>query len=235
MKKLLLILVSFLLLFIFGCSSDDNPASNSGTAPGAPAVQVSGPSGTSTDQHALMARQYAMVVNGFASYASAYGQAGGTQNGNTWTWSATQGTFSYTMTAVKESNGSYSWKLVLNGTPQGSPDGYDNWTAMEGSTSADGKSGSWTIYQVNSTIKAAYFIFSTDANGTLTADLTAYNDRGVEEGKYVFINNTDGSGELSFYDGTVRVLKVTWIANGSGSWWTYNSTTGAETGTGTWS
>ena len=237
MKKIIVALAAVYLLALIGCSKSSNPA-NVDTAPttkpAIPTLTVTGPQTQSSDSYAQTAQLYASVVNVYANFAAPYSQLPATQNGNTWTYGINQGGFSVTITATYNSDGSYTWRMVLNGTESGSSVSYTNWTAMEGTTSADGKSGSWNIYYDNSTQESAAFSFSTNASGDVTSHLIAYNEDGTVDGKYDFINNHDNSGELSFYTNDVLVMKITWQSDGTGSWWTYDEQTGVQIGHDTW-
>jgi hypothetical protein len=135
--------------------------------------------------------------------------------------------------ANKQTDWSYTWSLTLNGTESGSSTTYNNWVAFTGTSSADGKSGDFKAYDDNTTTLAGDFVWSVDANSKLTATLTSYSS-GTADGKVVIVNNADGSGELDAYSGTVLTFKSTWVASGAGTWWTYDSSTGTQTGTGTW-
>ncbi|MFA6540216.1 MAG: hypothetical protein WCT99_01310 [Bacteroidota bacterium] len=233
MKKYLLLLFAAALFGMIGCDKSTTDSSDP-KKPVVPKASVTGPQTQSSDQHAQQANAFAEMVNGFANFASAYSSLPGTQNGNTWTYSYGQGGYSMTMTAVVATDGSVTWKMVFNGQEPGDSVVYNNWTAMEGTVSGDGKSGSWKIYHDNSTVIAAQFDFATAANGTVTSELVVNNENGTLEGSYRFINNADGSGEAYYYNGTVLAMKFVWAANGAGSWWTYD-TNGTETGTGIWS
>ncbi len=239
MRKHLLQVAAFLTaaVILYGCSkssSTTNPPSS--TAPTIPSVTFSGPTTTSSDQYAQMTKSYALMFNGLSSYFTAYQGLHAAQNGNTWSWTYSNPAtnFTGTLTVTQQSSGGYSWKLVLNGKESATDTvTYNNWTAMTGTTSSDGKSGSWTIYNENTAIIAALYTWSTSSSGTLTGTLKSYSNTGTLEATITVTNNPDKSGEVDIYSGTTLVFKATWIANGSGQWWTYDNS-GTQTGTGTW-
>jgi hypothetical protein len=123
------------------------------------------------------------------------------------------------------------WKLVLNGVDPSDGVSYNNWTALQGTTSSDGKNGSFKAYEENKTTFELEFDWTT-VNSVLTGTHKEY-DNGAFTGRNVIVNNPDNSGSMMLYTGAVNTKKATWIANGSGQWWSYNSS-GAQTGTGTW-
>jgi antitoxin component YwqK of YwqJK toxin-antitoxin module len=105
----------------------------------------------------------------------------------------------------------------------------------QGTTSADGKNGSWTFFEPGHTGKTEDYTYSTDASGVLTGTWYIYNSNGTLGEKIVIVNNPDTSGRVEDYsNGTVMSYKSVWAANGSGTWYTYNSTSGVQSGTGTW-
>ncbi len=231
--RLALLFALILGFTVAGCKKDSTTTGPSTQKPTAPVITVTGPKTQSSDTHALQAQSYAGMVNGFAGFAQPYAQMPGTQNGNVWTYTYTVGTFTVTMTATVATNGDAAWKLVYNGTEPGDTTVFHNWVAMEGTTTADGKSGNWKIYYLNSTVLEALFTFSTNAAGAVTSELAVYDEHSVLQAKYKFINNKDGSGELDLYTGTTLIQKITWTSTGSGSWWTYDNN-GNQTGHDVW-
>jgi hypothetical protein len=225
-------------IVLAGCSKSSSTtptSSTTNTAPPFPSVTVSGPTTTSTEAHAQLAIGYAAEVNAYSSTGlfGAFAGMNGTQNGNTWTWTITKGTLSVTFTETKQSDGSYTWSWVENGTDPSTKVVYTNWTFFSGNRTSDSKSGNWRVYQDNTTVVAADFSWTTNATGTLTGTVLGYTN-GTLATKILVVNNSDKSGEVDVYAGTVLTFKATWIANGAGSWWTYDSGTGNQTGTGTW-
>jgi hypothetical protein len=222
-----------------GCSKSSSPTSpQTSSAPTFPLVTIKGPNTNSTNTYAQTTKATCASVSALTTpaFLGALITVNPTQSGNTWTWTATEATLSITSTATKQSDGSYTWSATLNGIDPSDSVHYNNWVALTGSSSADGKSGDFKSYNVNATTLEGDFIWSTNASGVLTATLQSYSSNGsTVTGKLVITNNPDNSGELDEYTGTVLVFKSTWVAAGTGSWWTYDSGTGTQTGTGTWS
>lgn len=228
-----LVLAGVAITFLItGCSKkDSSPTEPQQTAPSIPTVTFKGPNTNSTDLNVQMVKSYVTVMNAYTMELAPFSAMQGVQSGNTWTWTYTQGTLTVKFTATTQSDGSYQWKMVFNGTDPSDGTVYNNWTAIEGTTSADGKSGSWKIYDENKTILLAEFNWAT-SNNVLTGTMKEYTN-GVFSGQIVLVNNPDNSGELRVYTGSVVTYKAVWQSNGSGQWWTYNSS-GTQTGTSTW-
>lgn len=224
-----------------GCnkSSTNNPTSpQQTTAPTFPTVTLKGPNTNSSDTYAQLTKQTVASVSVLTTptFLSALILVNPTQSGNVWTWSATEGSLTITGTSTVQNNGGYVWSAKLNGLDPSDSVTYNNWQALYGSSSADGKSGNFSSYDVNTTTLASTFVWATAADSVLTATLTSYDTNGTTvTGKIVIINNPDNSGELDEYSGTTLVYKSVWVAAGSGTWTTYDSSTGTQTGTGTWS
>ena len=226
-------------LIVGGCNKkSSNPATSpqTSTTPTFPVVSIKGPNTNSTDTYAQTVKAYATSVSQLTtpSFLGAIITVSPTQSGNTWTWAGTEGNFTVTATATQQTDGSLTWSATLNGTDPSSGTTYNNFVAMTGSSSADGKSGDFKSYVDNTTTLDGDFAWSTNASGALTATLQSYTNGSVTN-KITIVNSSDGSGELDAYSGTVLTFKATWVANGSGTWWTYDSGTGTQTGTGTWS
>lgn len=235
MQKVLSLAFIVLLVTIIGCSknSDSSTTPSNGGAVTIPQVTFNGPNTTSTDPNATIAKAYATSMNGIMSASAVFAQMPAQQNGNTSTWTYGGGGMSYTFTGVRQSDGSYTWTYTFTGTEGGVS--YTNFTMWQGTTSADGKNGSWTFYEPGHTKKTEEYTYSTDANNVLTGTWYVYNSSGTLSDKLIIVNNPDNSGRVEMYDnGTIMSYKAVWTANGSGTWFTYNSTTGVQTGTGTW-
>ena len=231
MQKVLSFVLLVLLTLSIGCKKDDS-STNGPVAAGAtiPTVTFKGPA--ASEAHAQTANSYAQSMNGLMSSSSAFSGMPATTNGNVSTWSYNAGTYTWTFTGTKQSDGSYTWTWTVNGTVGSQT--YNNWTYWSGTTSADGKSGSWSFYENGSTRAVEDLNYSTAANGTMTGTWNIYNTNGALAGKFIIINNTDNSGEFTMYaDGTHLYEKVTWTATGTGSWWMYNAAGTTATSTGT--
>jgi hypothetical protein len=233
MQKFLSVVFIILFSVFTGCKKDESSSTDPGSGTAAiPQVTFRGPNTNSTDANAQTAKAYATSMNGVMSSSSIFSQMPAQQNGNTYTWTYGGGGMSYTFTGQKQSDGSFTWTFTFTGT-QGSTN-YTNFKMWEGTTSADGKSGSWTFYEPGHAGKTEDLVYSTDANGVLTGTWYIYNTSGTLSGKLVIVNNTDGSGRIENYNnGTILSYKAVWAANGTGTWYFYNSS-GVQSSTGTW-
>jgi hypothetical protein len=225
-----------MLIGSIGCKDDkSNPSdsnSNTPVAPSFPQITFNGPNTTSTDPNAQLAISYATSLNAGLTQSTIFAALPAQQNGNTYTWTYAAAGATYTLTAVKQNNGSFTWTVVLNGTAGATT--YNNFKVCEGTSSADGKSGTWIFYELGVAGKTGEFVYSTSASNVLTGTMNSYNTSGTLTSKTVMINNPDGSGSMESYDdGVHRNYRSDWIANGSGTWYTYNDS-GVQTGTGTW-
>ncbi len=230
------VLVAMALL-LASCSKSSSTSSG-GTAPKLAAPVFTGPTSTSstadTSTGAMYAKQVAGLFNATSSTYMGFFTGNGTQNGNTWTWSYSAGGFTATWSATSSSSG-YDWKLVYNGV-QGN-ETFSNWTALSGSETTDGKSGSWTIFYPPTTVAAYQLTWSTASNGTLTGTIVVNNDTtGSVELKQVFTNNPDKSGELVVYygNGPQEEFDIIWNADGSGHYTMWDEK-GNVAANGTWS
>lgn len=228
--KILCLLLSAAVL-VAGCSKNESSPTEPTQTPTLPLVTFRGPNTSSTDMHAQMANSYVQAMNACTAAFTPFESLPATRNGNTWTWDYSEGTFSVKFTGTLQANGSYQWSMVLNGRDPSDSTMYNNWTALIGTTSGDGRNGSWDIYEINTTNLFATYDWTT-SNNVLTGTLTAFSP-GMAAARMIVVNNPDRSGELKEYDGTVLVYHSVWQANGSGQWWTYDQN-GMQTGTGTW-
>lgn len=227
MKKLFSVLVVLTAMTLLaGCDKESNPIDDTPSKkPTAPTLSMSGPNTNSTNQFALQAQSFSQMFNGYAQFFTAFASLEGEQNGNTWTYTYNFGTITETITVTQQSDGSYTWAVIFNGT-----DGevtYNNWKAMEGTSSADSKSGSWKVYTENSTQLEAELAWNTDAQGNETGMLKSYTN-GVLNEQLDIVNNIDGSGSMKMYqkknssNDLFLNIEITWIANGTGAYTVYN-------------
>ncbi|HEX2960398.1 MAG TPA: hypothetical protein VHO43_01315 [Ignavibacteriales bacterium] len=236
MRKLYSVFILLLaVLLISSCSKEEKnsvePEGNNDKAPGLPNVAFKGPNTQSTDQYAIITKT---SVESFNTYPllinSIFSAVQPTSSNGEWKWVVNPGgTASETFTGKRNSDGSYTWALILNGTIQN--DSYSNWKAFEGTTSADGKSGNWKIFDENSTTLVGEYSWSTNASGILTGILLEY-DNGAASGKMEVINNPDNSGSLKIYHNNVLELMSTWKTDGTGTWHSYEN--GVEKTNGNW-
>ncbi|MGE5430893.1 MAG: hypothetical protein ACM3QX_07455 [Syntrophomonadaceae bacterium] len=236
MKKLYTLVVLLLMSFLIAsCSKkDDNPngPGTNDTAPGIPTVTFKGPNTNSTDQFALLTKSSVESMNAYPMlFYGVFASIPPSNSDGKWQWVVKPGgTATETFTASKNSDGSFTWKLILNGTIDNNS--YNNWKALEGTTSADGKNGNWKIFDDNTTILVGEFNWSTNSGGILSGTMLSYNN-GVASGKIEVVNNPDNSGSLKVY-GETNVLEFlsTWKADGTGTWHSYDN--GVEKTNGNW-
>ncbi|RPI06275.1 MAG: hypothetical protein EHM64_03460 [Ignavibacteriae bacterium] len=231
MQKVSYLLLIVLLTLCIGCKKDESPTNSQPAAAAIPTVTFHGPNTTSTDINAQYAIGYATTINSMMGVSQMFAGAPAQQNGNTSTWTFSQGGVTATFTGVRQSDGSYTWTYTYSGTEGGVT--YTNFKLWEGTTSADGKNGTWTIYQLGHTGMALQLVYTTNSNNVLTGTWSVYASNGALEEKWIIVNNPDNSGSIEIYtNGTILVSKSVWAANGSGTWYTYTS--GTQSGTGTW-
>ncbi len=231
-----------LTVIVAGCSKSSSPTGSSGTsAPALTAPVFSGPDSSATadtSQAAIVAMGAAATFNAISSgYVALFTGLSATQSGNSWTWSHSYTTGGkWTWTATSTSNG-YNWTLVENGTtPSGT---YNNWTALSGYQSTDGKTGHWVIYSNGTTAVSDSVGWSTDVSGTVSGTIVIYNNSGVVNETMVYTSNkTTHTGTLVIYGGPAlapyKVWNIAWTSSG-GTWTEYDPTNGgAVVGAGTW-
>ncbi len=233
MRYIITTVIAAMLIGLIGCSDDEsNPAEpNSTAAPAIPQATFKGPNTTSQDPNAQIANSYATIMNSSMALSTALSSAPAQQNGNIYTWTYGYQGETYTLTCTKQSDGSYTWILKYSGNYSGTV--VTDFTMWEGTTSADGKTGSWTFYTPGHTGKAVEFVYTTDANNVITGTYYVYGSGGTLSSKMIIVNNPDGSGSIEVYDDGVTLnYKSVWAADGSGTWYTYPG--GVETFGGTW-
>lgn len=120
--------------------------------------------------------------------------------------------------------------MVLNGTDTSGAT-YNNFSAGRGTTSADGKSGTWDLYDSTSTSPLSELNWTT-TNNVLNGTLKSFQGGSLGT-QTVIVNNPDNSGQMTLYTGTTLTFKAVWQPDGSGDWWTYGPNS-VQTGTGNW-
>jgi hypothetical protein len=186
-------LVLAAMIIAAGC--DTATDANSNTPPKIATIAISVPAANFSDTCNAPAYSYASLAQAMVQYATLYAQLpGGTNNNGVWTWSMTDDGITVTITARKLTDGRYEWKIVLNGTD--GTDTYANWTALEGTVAADGKSGSLTFYDDSPTpsTNADVIVMWSTTGTTTTIDFESVQD----DMKFVLITNGT-SGEVSTY------------------------------------
>lgn len=209
----LFIAAAALLIFAAGCDKTTDPSSSD--KPVLAVASISLPAANMIDTCNAKAYTYAATAQALIQFATVYANpALGTSVNGVWTWSITESGVNATMTARLLDDGRYSWKLVLNGTDTDDGTVYSNWTAFEATSSADGKSGTLTIYDDSptpSTTVDLVVTWSTGANNVATVELEFVQ----ENVKFVLVSNGT-TGEVTEY------VKVggNWIGTGFHATWT---------------
>ena len=225
---LLLILVATLLSF--GC--EETPTIVETDPPSLPTVLFKGPVTSSTNLEALNTKASVEAVNGLGSFFLIFSGVTPTTEANTFTWTYTSQGFTARLVATSQSEGGYSWKIIYDGTDSQN-ETFDNWTLLDGTTDSDSKNGTWIIYENNTTTKLLDFVWSTNTQTqTLTGLYRVYDGTTIST-QLELTSNTDNTGELKQYDGTVLIYRSAWQANGSGQWWRYDQQ-GTVTSSGSW-
>lgn len=227
MKKLSsVVFVLLAIVLLAGCDKDSNPIDTTPTKkPTAPTVSFDGPTTNSTNEYAQQAQAFSQMFNGFASFFTAFSGLEGTQNGNTWTYTFSGGPWTETITVTQLPDNSYTWSIVINGVYEDVT--VNNWKAFEGTSSADGKSGTWKIYAENSTLLEVELSWAADAQGNETGSMKFYQN-GVLDEQLDIVNNVNGTGSMKLWDkktsgtGLYLNIEITWLANGTGAYTVYN-------------
>jgi hypothetical protein len=231
-RPLLSVVIGLVFASLFSaCSKSDSTTGPSQSAPTIPTFAFKGP-GSNTNSAGLQAvNLYVSSLNAIPSSAAPFLGVTPVRVDNTWTWTYTYSTLTMKLTGTTQSDASVQWKVVLNGVDPADGTAFANWTALEATSSADGKTGSGKIYVRNQTVVSNDITWTT-SNNVLTGTLRPYvNNNPV--GQTIVVNNPDSSGELRVSIGTAMIYKAIWQANGSGQWWSYDSN-GVQTGTGNW-
>lgn len=142
-----------------------------------------------------------------------------------WTWSYDLGGWTISMIATVLDEDDVTWIVIVNYN-----DSRDPWTISAGKTNLDGRSGSsWQFFKTNSSIE----------NSTAEwqqGNILTFFVQDMENQKYELVGRPDGSRSLnvSLSAGTT-IFKADWSSlSGTGSWTTYNGSTGLQTGSGSW-
>ncbi len=216
-------------LLLSGCTN--SPTEPQQTTPTIPSLAFKGPKTNSSDPNVQSIDSVVTIMNVYTQQLSLLKALPGVQKGNTETWTYPLHSLTYTLTATLQPDGSAQWILVINGTDT-SGAMYNNFTVGRGRTSADGKNGTWDVYDSTSTTPVSELTWTTN-NNVLTGTLKSFQGESVDA-QMVLINNPDNSGQLTLYAGTTLTYKAAWLADGTGNWWTYNPN-GSQSGTGFWS
>lgn len=248
LRKLSLLLVFGLLI---ACGDDDSTSPTAEQPPEVvqPPMTFTGPN--TTDPAAIPVQSYVSTANAMtgdmASFLDIVLAATGTTAhyaDGVWTWTYTEGAYTYTVTCEYQSDGWY-WTLTVDGGI------YSNCRRGDGFTSASGSSGWWKFYECTSgSVVFSATWASDESSGNIDWYIGDFNQGGnlvlqsgwsvtgssqtttlttPGESRLTITESTDGSGDLYVYDWneTAEVWDLTfeahWNANGSG-WYTNHLT-----------
>lgn len=214
MKRFLIFAVLAALFAFVGCSEEESTAPT--TSPKIPLLQMTTSISNTSDNNAVLTKSTVSIFNALLSMSQVFGQMNPTSANGTYTWTISQSGETLTMTAVRQSDGSYTWTLRFTGVLGETQ--VTNFIVWSGTSSADGKTGTFAFYEPGVTGASEDVSWSVAANGTITATWKVY-DSDVVTFKATAVVNTDGSGSLDIYeDGTTLTFHSQWNAAGAGTW-----------------
>jgi hypothetical protein len=233
----LFVLVLMAIAIISGCKKDDDKPASDYVKPsqGSSETLVTVPTTlqNSTDPNAAMVNTYAQMVNAFSGYSEMLSSIpdNATQSelkttGKSWTWSDGQGNtvwIEFTKDDVK-----YAWNLYMKTASMSSRK-----LVVSATQLLTGMAGTMNIYNFYdaSTTAVVSYDWAKSADGTTTVNLL-FNG-GDDAIFFTLVSKADGSGSYKAYKGTtasgIKFIEATWTANGHGTWWIKDTSSGAET------
>jgi len=246
-KLWLVVFTASLLLAGISCSKKESsspaaPASNNPPQLDVEEVTLPQAMTNSSDTKAQEAAGYVNTANSFTQYmqflspSSSAGalRAESSYQGPPWnyTWTVDDGQDNnYTVDlTIDENDTLYTWKVIVSGTIDGAA--INNFMLISARQGKDDSSG--------------YLIMYDPSTAAMSVRIDWYRSGGDYVLQYQMFNNSrvvvnsyhDGTGRVSYYEwnGSSYPLRfqATWNADGSGEWWTYNSS-GVNDGSGSWS
>jgi hypothetical protein len=219
MKKSIFSLSVVLLFLVFtagGCKKTTSEPS--GGAPTVPSVTFSAPA---LDTSVCGQQAYFLVqfANLYSTQFAVFAALPPTSSGNDYTWSLPLDSLTVTVKATRQGDGSFTWEIKYNGTEDGVA--YSNKVTATGSSSADGKSGSFTAYDDASAGVVGTFAWSTSPSNVVTGTFIEKDTPGGNDAyKIEVISNANGSGETSAFHATAPgtwalYFHATWAAAGA--------------------
>ena len=228
------VVISLLALIFSSCSSNSpNSPEDQNKPPAIPStsnLKVTVPQNAPAELQLGAQTANALLTFGLNTWLNSIANTQPSGGNGNWQWTVTAQGITVTLKAVEGSDGSVSWTLTLNGTDPQTGDTYNNWVAMTGTTSADGKSGSFTIYEENSTTVAVTATWSTNEAGTTTVTIET-----PDGDSWAITSNADGSGTMVIKENGKKTYEASWNSASAGTWTSYNPETGEQTGSGSWS
>ncbi|HDL18107.1 MAG TPA: hypothetical protein ENH29_03545 [Bacteroidetes bacterium] len=148
--------------------------------------------------------------------------------GNQVTWNVSAGVFKATIVANKKVDETTDWTVTINGSDDNHS--YNNWLALQGNSTVDGKAGDWHIFSEQLAAEIGIVNWSNDANN-LKKGLFLFHYSGAE---YEIVNRPDKSGSFTKKLNGIKVFESSWDNLGSGNY-TRRDANGNVVDTGNWS
>ncbi len=216
LKKLIVLFLMAGLILAIGCSKEDNVLNNEEQPPALPATQTMTVPPTAPPEVQAFAATTNFYWN-FGQFFSAIKNITPVQENGKWVWvyKNTNIGFTVTVTAEEKSDGTVHWEVVVDGSYNGIV--VNNYKAIVGDISADGKSGELSVYDTDGNLMGSV-TWTQDENGNVTGSVVI-----TDSSKRIdFVNNADGSGNIKVYENNLKVFEAQWQADGSGWWKAYD-------------
>ena len=189
--KLITILVATFLV-LAGCDKKGTTEPTD-QKPSIPQFQLSLPSSSAlSDTCNARAFEYASIVTGYATEAAGIAALPLINNNGVWSLSIPDSGQTHTISATRQSDGSYLWKYLINP---------GNWTLIDGmTTSIDGTTGNLTVYDDSNAPAQVIFLKVSwkPVTGGVELTLDMY-ESGQPSGRVVVVSGTSGSGDITEY------------------------------------
>jgi hypothetical protein len=239
-KKWFLIFgAALMIVFLFSCSSDEeNPVTPTKPKPPEftlkpfdfPAKMVQSADEMAKRAMTLAAECTAFDGTGCIFAAPQNAQANKEESGD-WEYQWITGTLTQKL-KMTAGSGRLTWQLYLNGSENGI--NYVNWRSMDAVQRSDQSNGHVYLYRTGTqqiSIEWVWYVLETNDYKYVKQ---LYDDP-TEKIEFTIMEDKSGKMERfvpSSKGGLVYDLRITWNADGTGAWWTYNE--GVQTGYGTW-
>jgi hypothetical protein len=218
MKKTLFALSTaflFLVLTAGGCKKTSTEPSS--TPPVPPSITFSSPG--QQDPCSQQASALVQLANAYSSQFAIFASLPSTNNGNDYIWTVPLDSLTVTVKGTRQGDGSFTWEIKYNGVEDGIT--YSNKVIAGGSSSADGKSGSFTAYDDTTPGIVGTFTWSTSASNDVTGIfIENASPGGSPADKIEIISRANGSGEVSTFTWngsawpTTPDFHATWASQG---------------------
>ncbi|MEX1140277.1 MAG: hypothetical protein WEB33_12955 [Bacteroidota bacterium] len=197
-----------------GCSKKSTEPAE--TQPKFPVFTLTSPAAAS-DTCGGPAYAYVTQIRALLQSSAIFAILPGQNVNGVWTWQFPVDGMTIKLTSQLQSNGTYQWLLLWNGTDTTTQVTYTNWKSLEGNSSADGKSGTMTIYDDTDPTSQTILMsisWTTQASGTLEATIDYYSG-GDPSTRIILVSNANGSGEITEFTWTGA-----WVPTGYHATWT---------------